>query len=144
MKPLMLRFLLFFTCFMTSFCAYAGGNDWNFSIKNFTRHGDSYSLTLNAVSKKEQPMGCEALHVAGRYAWMKWQIIDRGSISRIGHRAALDYLEKSRSSNAVVRFGVIGDGLLPVKSKRCHFESRGLISVMDRQGQAVFSIYYLP
>ncbi len=127
--------------------AAAGGDAWPVRVLSLEQGGFSrFSMQLEVVATEPGSeatlFGCQRLVIEGRFSRPSLLRGHPAGVTREGHRVAIERLRQAQIGASIVRFGVLGTGLVPkAGAPDCVFRSRGLHVWPLPEGPVVLSVH---
>jgi hypothetical protein len=127
--------------------AVAGGDAWPFRVVGFEQGWFSRATFVleHVPSHRTPPTGpfaCTRITVLSRYARPGIFRSHPPEATRKSHVAATGSLRTALSNSEIVKFGLLGKGLVPaLESGPCTFHSRALLQLTSEQGTAILSLH---
>ena len=141
------RFAMPFLLLLLGEQAIAGGEAWPVRVLSLEQGWFSrFTLVVEVVPQATAPdgtlFGCTRLTIDGRFARPSLLRSHPEGVTRSSHQDALALLKRASAGSAVVRFGVLGTGLVQDEdAPPCTFLSRGLHLLQTSEGSAVLSLH---
>ena len=115
------------------------------TITRFDRSGDKYTLVVHPekADTSEPYLGtCERFEVRGTYGSLRGAKRNDAELSWLGHRKALEFLQKAFIAGQRFDLGSVGKGFVPVAADNpCIVASRALRLLQDDRGMHVLSYH---